>query len=117
MMPEFLEEHIPKVVEHLKENDEDYMIEIIGKVLVEKVLTSLFTQEIPIEISKRILDKSIPDNLTAREIYRNGWRGLSNPTGIAHCLEQLENCGWIKGEKANSKTKKTERCRFSCCPL
>ncbi len=60
-----------------------------------------------LQLSKRILDKSIPDNFTAREIYRHGWRGLSNPDEVAHCLEQLENCRWIKGVKTNSKTKKT----------
>ena len=60
-----------------------------------------------LQLSKRILDKSIPDNFSAREIYRNGWRGLSNPAEVAHCLEQLENCRWIKGVKTNSKTKKT----------
>ena len=26
---------------------------------------------------------------------------------VSNCLEQLENCGWIRGVKSNSKTKKT----------
>jgi hypothetical protein len=55
-MPEFIKKHIPRVIQRLIDQDEEFLIDCIGKVLVEKCLTSIFTQQVPIEISKRILD-------------------------------------------------------------
>lgn len=75
-----------------------------------KRVHNFFDKEISratLHLFKRILDKSIPNNFTAREIYRNRWRGLSSPNEVAHCLEQLENYGWIRGVKTNSKAQKT----------
>ena len=55
-MPQFLRTAIPRVYQFLKLSDEPHLLDVLHQVFVSKFISAMFTQSVPIEISRRILD-------------------------------------------------------------
>ena len=53
-------------------------------------------------MAKRIKGARVPNPFTARDIYNNGWSGLSTPEDVEKAAEILEEAFWIRSEKINT---------------
>ena len=58
------------------------------------------------ELDRRLL--SLPEPFTAKDVYRNHWRGLDRE-GTAAALATLEDFGRVRGEKAQGRGRPTVR--------
>lgn len=63
-----------------------------------------------IELNRRLL--GLPDPFTAKDVYRNHWRGLDRD-GTAAALATLEDFGRVRGEKAQGPGRPTVRYRVN----
>jgi hypothetical protein len=50
-------------------------------------------------LAKHIREGGLPSPFTARDVYRNGWAGLSDPEDVKAAAEVLEDLGWIRAER------------------
>ena len=62
------------------------------------------------ELDRRLL--SLPDPFTAKDIYKNCWRGLDHE-GTAAALATLEDFGRVRGEKSQGPGRPTTRYRVN----
>jgi hypothetical protein len=51
-------------------------------------------------LASRIARGRLASPLTAREVYRNDWTGLTEPRVVGEALECLRELGWIRPEAA-----------------
>jgi putative DNA primase/helicase len=50
-------------------------------------------------LAKRIQEGGLSSPFTTRDVYRNGWTGLSDPDDVKAAAEVLEDWGWIRSER------------------
>ena len=53
-------------------------------------------------LAKKIKPGRLPNPFTARDVYNNGWSGLSSPEDVEKAVEILEEAFWVKSEKINT---------------
>ena len=53
-------------------------------------------------LAKKIKTGRLPDPFTARDVYNNGWSGLSSPEDVEKAVEILEEAFWVRSEKINT---------------
>jgi len=49
-------------------------------------------------LGRKLTRGRLPTPFTARDVYRNAWTGLTEPRGVHHALEVLDELGWIRSE-------------------
>jgi len=50
-------------------------------------------------LAKKIQSGRLPDPFTTREVYRNGWTGLTDSTEVYNAISILEDAGWLRREE------------------
>ncbi len=53
-------------------------------------------------LAKKIQGGRLPNPFTAREVYNNGWSGLSTPEDVEKAVEILEEAFWVKSKKTQT---------------
>ncbi len=53
-------------------------------------------------LGRKLTRGRLPTPFTARDVYRNAWTGLTEPRGVHHALEVLDELGWIRSESVRA---------------
>jgi len=62
---------------------------------------------------KKIKAGEVKDGSTVRELYRNGWAGLTTPASVRSGLVVLEEYGWLRWERVGTDGRSTEIVRLN----
>jgi Protein of unknown function (DUF3987)/Bifunctional DNA primase/polymerase, N-terminal len=63
-------------------------------------------------LAKKIVDGSIQDDQSVRDVYRNHWSGLSDPERVQGALRVLEGAGWVRVVTQRTEGRPTEILRL-----
>ena len=62
-------------------------------------------------LAKKLLSGKLKNLFTTRQVYNNGWTGLSDTQNVERALEALEEAGWVRAEDNPPKANGGRRSR------
>src|SRR5207245_2842377 len=67
-------------------------------------------------LARKVARGGLPTPLTARDVYRNAWTGLTEPRVVHRTLGMLADWGWIRAELAQAADGGRPTVRFHINP-